>query len=77
MTDTSSRILDIGQQLIQARDYTAMGFQDVAVQVGFKEPSVIHFFARKSVLGVAITWRHHSSFAAQLDAIKKDSNKLA
>ena len=77
MTGTSSRILDIGQQLIQTRGYTAMSFQDIAVQVGIKKPSIIHHFASKSVLGVAIIQRYRNSFAAQLDAIKKDPNKSA
>ena len=57
MSDTATKILDIGQELIQTRGYTAMSFQDIAVQVGIKKPSVIHHFPSKSDLGVAIIQR--------------------
>lgn len=77
MTDTASKILDIGQELIQTRGYTAMSFQDIAVQVGIKKPSIIHHFPSKMHLGVAIIRRYRDTFASQLDAIKKDPNKSA
>ena len=41
MSDTATKILDVGQELIQTRGYTAMSFQDIATQVGIKKPSVI------------------------------------
>jgi len=42
MTDTSAKILDIAQELLQTRGYSAMSFQDIAARVGIKKPSVIH-----------------------------------
>jgi len=77
MTDTSIKILDIGQELIQTRGYTAMSFQDIAEQVGIKKPSVIHHFPSKASLGVAIIQRYRDTFAAQLEAIQKDPHKTA
>ena len=77
MTDTSSKILDVGQELIQTRGYTAMSFQDIATQVGIKKPSVIHHFPSKADLGVAIIQRYRDTFASELEAIKKDPNKTA
>ena len=77
MTDTADRILDVGQELIQTRGYTAMSFQDIAVQVGIKKPSVIHHFPSKSDLGVAIIKRYRDTFASQLEAIKNDPHKTA
>jgi len=75
MTDTASKVLDVGQELIQTRGYTAMSFQDIATQVGIKKPSVIHHFPSKADLGVAIIQRYRATFASELEAIKKDPNK--
>ena len=77
MSDTRSKILDVGQQLIQTRGFTAMSFQEIAVQVGIKKPSIIHHFPSKSDLGVAIIQRYRNTFATQLEAIKNDSSKNA
>ena len=77
MTDTASKILDVGQELIQTRGYSAMSFQDIAGQVGIKKPSVIHHFPSKSDLGVAIIRRYRDTFASQLEAIKSDPHKTA
>lgn len=75
MTDTASKILDVGQDLIQTRGYSAMTFQDIAAQVGIKKPSVIHHFPSKSDLGVAIVRRYRDTFATQLEEIKSDPQK--
>lgn len=77
MSETASRILDVGQELIQTRGFTAMSFQDIATQVGIKKPSVIHHFASKSDLGVAIIRRYRDTFAVQLETIKSDPQKSA
>ena len=77
MTDTATKILDTGQELIQTRGYTDMSFQDIASQVGIKKPSVIHHFRSKADLGVAIIQRYSDTFATQLEAIKQDPQKTA
>jgi TetR/AcrR family transcriptional regulator, transcriptional repressor for nem operon len=77
MTDTATKILDVGQELIQTGGYTTMTFQDIAAQVGIKKPSVIHHFSSKSDLGVAIIRRYRDTFAAQLQAIEADPTKTA
>lgn len=77
MSDTATRILDVGQGLIQTRGYSAMSFQDIAAQVGIKKPSVIHHFPSKSELGAAIIQRYRDAFAVQLVAIKNDPEKSA
>jgi TetR/AcrR family transcriptional repressor of nem operon len=77
MSDTSSKILDVGQELIQTRGYTAMSFQDIATRVGIKKPSVIHHFPSKAALGVAIIQRYHDTFVGQLETIKNDPDKTA
>jgi len=77
MSDTASKILDVGQELIQTHGYTSMSFQDIAARVGIKKPSVIHHFPSKGDLGVAIIQRYRDTFAGQLEAIKNDADKTA
>ena len=77
MSSTSTQILDIGQELIQTRGYSAMSFQDIAAVVGIKKPSVIHHFPSKADLGIAIIRRYRRTFALQLEAVQKDPHKTA
>ena len=77
MSDTASKILDAGQELIQTRGYTSMSFQGIAAQVGIKKPSIIHHFPTKSDLGVAIIQRYRDTFATQLEIINEDRGKSA
>ncbi|MFT4767996.1 MAG: TetR/AcrR family transcriptional repressor of nem operon [Glaciecola sp.] len=77
MTDTATKILDVGQELIQTRGYSAMSFQHIAGRVGIKKPSIIHHFPSKATLGVAIIRRYRDTFTSQLDAIKKNPQTSA
>lgn len=75
MTDTADKILDVGQELIQTRGYSATSFQDIANLVGVKKPSIIHHYPSKADLGVAIIRRYRDGFASQLEVIKNDPQK--
>ena len=75
MNATADRILDAGQVLIQTGGFSAMSFQDIASEVGIRKPSIIHHFATKAELGVAIIRRYRDTFAAQLQQISEDPAK--
>jgi len=77
MNETAVKILDVAQELIQTRGFTAMSFQDIAAQVGIKKPSVIHHFPSKANLGVALIQRYRDTFTSQLDAIRTNPDKNA
>jgi len=77
VSDTATKILDVGQDLIQTGGYTSMSFQAIATRVGIKKPSVIHHFPNKSDLGIAIIQRYRDAFAVQLKAIENDPQKTA
>jgi TetR/AcrR family transcriptional repressor of nem operon len=77
LTDTSTKILDTAQELIQTRGFSAMSFQHIAALVDIKKPSVIHHFPNKAALGVAVIQRYRDTFAVQLQAIKADPGKTA
>ena len=75
MNATADRILDAGQELIQTGGFSAMSFQDIASEVGIRKPSIIHHFATKAELGVAIIRRYRDTFAAQLQKISEEPAK--
>jgi len=75
MNATADRILDAGQELIQTGGFSAMSLQDIASEVGIRKPSIIHHFATKAELGVAIIRRYRDTFAAQLQQISEDPAK--
>lgn len=66
---TSERILDVTQELIQSRGYSAISFNDIAEKVGIKKPSIMHHYPSKAVLGVAVVDRYRKTFSAMLDDI--------
>ncbi len=74
--NTSDRILDVTQELIQSRGYSAMSFNDIAQEVGIKKPSIMHHFPSKIALAVAVVDRYRKNFAHMYDEIlsKKNSN---
>ena len=75
MNATADRVLDVGQELIQTRGFSAISFQDIASEVGIKKPSIIHHFPTKAELGVAIIRRYRDTFSAQLQEISQDPAK--
>jgi len=78
-SSTALKILDIAQELIQERGYHAISFNDIALEVGIKKPSVIHHFGSKANLGVEVIKRYHDNFLNQITSIfsDKDKNGLA
>ncbi len=66
-SNTANRILDVAQSLIQKSGYHAISFNDIAVEVGIKKPSVIHHFASKQALGIAVVKRYVETFDSQLE----------
>lgn len=63
---TEDRILDVAQQLMQTRGYGGFSYQDVAAELGVTKPAVHYHFAAKADLGLAVTRRYRTSFAAEL-----------
>ncbi|WP_460102101.1 TetR/AcrR family transcriptional regulator [Sessilibacter sp. MAH4] len=63
---TSDKIIKITQELIQTRGYSAISFDDIAVRVGIKKPSIVHHFANKSELAAAVVDNYRSMFLGLL-----------
>lgn len=56
-SDTRTRILDIGEQLLLERGYAGFSYQDIAEAVGIRKASIHHHFPAKEDLGRAIVER--------------------
>lgn len=56
--DTSERILDIVEELIQTRGYNAFSYHDVAEQVGIRTASIHYHFPTKADLGRVVIERY-------------------
>lgn len=64
---TSNRVLDIAEVLVQTRGFNAFSYADIARAVGIRKASLHHHFATKAELGTALVARYRSSF---LDALR-------
>jgi TetR/AcrR family transcriptional regulator, transcriptional repressor for nem operon len=67
--DTRSRILDIGERLIQIRGFNGFSYADVAGELSITKASLHYHFPSKADLGEAIIARYAQNFARALDAI--------
>jgi TetR/AcrR family transcriptional regulator, transcriptional repressor for nem operon len=68
---TSTRILDVAEQLVQVRGFNGFSYADVAAELGITKAALHYHFAGKADLGAALISRYASRFAdslADLDA---------
>jgi TetR/AcrR family transcriptional repressor of nem operon len=68
-TNTRSRILDVGERLIQIRGFNGFSYADVAAELSITKASLHYHFPGKADLGEAIITRYAERFAQALDAI--------
>ena len=73
--DTRTALLDVAQELVQARGYNGMSFRDLAGRIGVRTASVHYHFPTKGDLGAALVARYREAFTtlrATLDAAHPD-----
>jgi TetR/AcrR family transcriptional regulator, transcriptional repressor for nem operon len=66
---TRSRILDIGERLVQVRGFNGFSYADVATELSVTKASLHYHFPSKADLGEAIITRYAERFADALAAI--------
>jgi TetR/AcrR family transcriptional regulator, transcriptional repressor for nem operon len=74
--DTRSRILDIGERLMQTRGFNGFSYADVAAELSITKASLHYHFPTKADLGEAIITRYSRQFAdalAEIDANLTDA----
>lgn len=66
---TRSRILDIGERLVQVRGFNGFSYADVATELSVTKASLHYHFPSKADLGEAIITRYAERFADALASI--------
>ena len=67
--DTATRILDIGERLVQVRGFNGFSYADVAAELDMTKAALHYHFPGKAELGRALIQRYTERFAAALDEI--------
>jgi TetR/AcrR family transcriptional repressor of nem operon len=68
-SDTSSRILDIAEHLVQTRGFNAFSYADIAAALNITKASLHYHFPTKAILGERLVERYQESFLAALARI--------
>ena len=74
---TAERILDVAQDIMQTRGYSAMTLEDVAKGVEIRKPSIIHHFTGKADLGKSVIERYRANVSAVLEAYMQRRDRTA
>jgi TetR/AcrR family transcriptional repressor of nem operon len=67
--DTATRILDVGDRLVQTRGYNGFSYADVAGELSITTASLHYHYRAKRILGQALVDRYATRFLAALEAI--------
>ena len=76
--DTSQRILDIAERLLQTRGYNAFSYADVAQALHVTKASLHYHFPTKAELGKRLIERYERSFLqalAEIDRVSADARE--
>jgi TetR/AcrR family transcriptional repressor of nem operon len=68
-SETSSRILDIAERLVQTRGFNAFSYADIAVALHVTKATLHYHFPTKAELGARLIERYQTAFFAALDRI--------
>src|SRR3954468_21277310 len=69
-TDTSRRILDIAERLVQTRGSNGFSYADIAEALHVTKASLHYHFPSKADLGKRLIERYEATFLAALKAIQ-------
>jgi TetR/AcrR family transcriptional repressor of nem operon len=68
-SETSIRILDVAERLVQTRGFNAFSYADIARALHITTASLHYHFPTKAKLGERLIERYRASFLAALDHI--------
>ena len=72
--DTSERILDTAEILIQQGGFHGFSFQDIADRIGIRKASIYYHHPAKSALGRAVIARYRRRFQDVRDTVTGDNS---
>ncbi|WP_226507126.1 TetR/AcrR family transcriptional regulator [Pseudomonas sp. MWU16-30317] len=68
-TDVRQGILDVGQRIMAAKGYSAVGLNEILATAGVPKGSFYHYFGSKDAFGEALLESYFSTYLAELDQI--------
>ena len=74
-SETSSRILDVAEHLVQTRGFNAFSYADVADALHITKASLHYHFPTKATLGERLIERYRESFLAALRRIDESGRE--
>jgi TetR/AcrR family transcriptional regulator, transcriptional repressor for nem operon len=69
--NTSQRILDIAERLVQTRGFNGFSYADIAASLGVTKASLHYHFPAKAALGKRLIERYETNFLTALEAIDR------
>ena len=72
--DTSQRILDIAERLVQTRGFNGFSYADIARPLRLTKASLHYHFPAKAGLGKRLIERYETNFRAALETIARTSS---
>ena len=72
-SDTSQRILDIAEELVQTRGFNGFSYADIAAALHVTKASLHYHFRGKADLGKRLIERYEENFLAALAAIDRET----
>jgi TetR/AcrR family transcriptional repressor of nem operon len=75
--DTSQRILDIAERLVQTRGFNGFSYADIAEAMKVTKASLHYHFRSKAELGARLIERYEKNFLAALAAIDAQTDVAA
>ncbi|MEM6252930.1 MAG: TetR/AcrR family transcriptional regulator [Cyanobacteria bacterium P01_D01_bin.156] len=70
MKETAQQILDVAQDLVRCRGYSAFSYADISAQVGIRKASIHYHFPTKEALVQALVQRYRTAFQERLKGIE-------
>jgi TetR/AcrR family transcriptional regulator, transcriptional repressor for nem operon len=74
--DTSRKILDAAERLVQTRGYNGFSYADIASELKIRKASLHHHFPTKAALGEALIARYEASFLQALSDIRRRTTSV-
>ena len=74
MNETAQHILDVAQDLVRSRGYSAFSYADISKQVGIRKASIHYHFPSKEELGKELVKRYRTAFQQKLKAIEQSES---
>src|SRR4051794_3086252 len=75
VADTSTRILDIAEKLVQTRGFNAFSYANIAAALQVTKASLHYHYPTKAKLGETLIERYRMRFLAALDGIEGNAGQ--